>query len=137
MCCQLPLHAQHYTCLRAPAFCKLIRALDLSIEAIISLQSYIMCRVTSSDKQTTVLSTKGQVILPQAIRKQWQWSAGTRLTVENTADGVLLRPVPDFPATKPADVFGYLALAGKPKTFTDMERGILSEAKRRHAGEHD
>jgi AbrB family looped-hinge helix DNA binding protein len=87
----------------------------------------------SSDKQTTVLSTKGQVILPQAIRKQRQWVAGTRLTVENTPDGVLLRPVPDFPTTKPADVFGCLAFAGKPKTLVDMEKGILSEARRRYA----
>jgi AbrB family looped-hinge helix DNA binding protein len=87
----------------------------------------------SSNKLTTVLSTKGQVILPQAIRKQRQWSAGTRLTVENTPDGVLLRPIPDFPKTKPTEVFGCLAFTGRPKTLADMEQGILSEAKRRYA----
>jgi len=89
--------------------------------------------MSSPGKQTTVLSTKGQVILPQAIRKQRQWNAGTRLTVENTPDGVLLRPVPEFTPTKPADVFRCLAYAGKPKTLTDMDQAILSEAKRRYA----
>ncbi|WP_398473141.1 AbrB/MazE/SpoVT family DNA-binding domain-containing protein, partial [Tardiphaga sp.] len=31
---------------------------------------------------TTLVSTKGQVILPKAIRDQRNWSPGTRLTVE-------------------------------------------------------
>jgi AbrB family looped-hinge helix DNA binding protein len=32
------------------------------------------------------VSTKGQVILPKAIRNQRQWGAGTKLIVEETAD---------------------------------------------------
>jgi len=39
---------------------------------------------------TTTVSTKGQVILPKAIREQRHWDSGTRLLVENTQDGVLL-----------------------------------------------
>src|SRR5882672_1617696 len=58
------------------------------------------------DKPTTIISTKGQVILPKAIRQQRRWEAGTRLVVEDTPDGVLLRPAPLFPVTKPKDVFG-------------------------------
>jgi AbrB family looped-hinge helix DNA binding protein len=88
--------------------------------------------MSSSGKQTTVLSTKGQVILPKAIRDQRHWDAGTRLLVENTAEGVLLRPEPDFPETRPADVFGSLASPGKPKSLAEMEKGIMSEAKRRY-----
>ncbi len=80
----------------------------------------------------TILSTKGQVILPKAIRQQRQWTAGTRLVVENTADGVLLRPEPNFPESRPAEVFGSLATTGKPKTLADMEKGITAEAKRRY-----
>ena len=41
-------------------------------------------------KLTTVVSTKGQVILPKAIRLERRWQTGTRLLVENTSDGVLL-----------------------------------------------
>ena len=39
------------------------------------------------ERITTVISTKGQVILPKTIRDQRHWPAGTRLTVEDTPDG--------------------------------------------------
>ena len=42
--------------------------------------------------QTTV-STKGQIVLPKAIRDKRRWKAGMRLTVEERSDGVLLKPV--------------------------------------------
>jgi AbrB family looped-hinge helix DNA binding protein len=86
-----------------------------------------------ADKPTTVLSTKGQVILPKSIRAHRQWDAGTRLVVEDTADGVLLRPAPSFPPTQPSDVFGCLPRRGKAKTIEEMKAGVLAEAKRRHA----
>ena len=83
---------------------------------------------------TTTISTKGQVILPKAIRDQLQWGAGTRLTVEHTADGVLLKPLATaFASTRPEDVFGCLSYTGGPKSIEDMEAGIALEAKRRHA----
>jgi AbrB family looped-hinge helix DNA binding protein len=84
-------------------------------------------------KLTTVVSTKGQVILPKTIRLERRWEAGTRLVVENTPDGVLLRPAPLFPARKPADVFASLPHRGPPKSLKEMEAGIVAEARRRHA----
>ncbi len=83
---------------------------------------------------TTTVSTKGQVILPMAVRRALRWEAGTRLVVESTAEGVLLKPAPVFAETRPEDVFGRLARAGAPKSLSEMEEGILAEAKRRHAG---
>jgi len=85
-----------------------------------------------SDKLTTTLSTKGQVILPKAIRDQRHWSAGTRLLVEETEDGVLLRAIPIFPKTRPEDVFASLPYSGAPKSLDEMDAGITAEAKRRH-----
>lgn len=83
---------------------------------------------------TTILSTKGQVILPKAIREQLHWGAGTRLTVEHTAEGVLLRPVTTtFAQTRPENVFGCLAYTGRPKSVEQMDAAIAAEAKRRHA----
>jgi AbrB family looped-hinge helix DNA binding protein len=86
-----------------------------------------------AEKLTTILSTKGQVILPKAIREQRRWEAGTRLMVEDTADGVLLRAAPVFAPTRGEDVFASLPYAGPPKTLADMAAGIAAEAKRRHA----
>jgi AbrB family looped-hinge helix DNA binding protein len=88
--------------------------------------------MSAAEKPTTVVSTKGQVILPKAIRQQRRWGAGTRLVVEDTADGVLLRPAPLFPVTKPEHVFGSLRHRGA-KSLQEMEAGIASEARRSHA----
>ncbi len=87
----------------------------------------------AADKLTTTVSTKGQVILPKAIREERRWRAGTRLTIESTPDGVLLKPSSPFPAAKPADVFASLPYRGKPKSVEEMEAGIAAEARRRHA----
>ncbi len=83
---------------------------------------------------TTTLSTKGQVILPKAVRDQMGWDAGTRLTVETTSNGVLLKPLMTaFAPTRPEDVFGCLVHKGWPKSVEEMGAGIAMEAKRRHA----
>lgn len=89
--------------------------------------------MAESPRLTTVLSTKGQVILPKEIRRQRRWASGTRLIVEDTAEGVLLRPAPLFPATQPQDVFASLPRRGRAKSLADMKAGIAAEAKRRHA----
>ena len=90
--------------------------------------------MTVSERLTTTVSTKGQVILPKAIRRELRWEAGTRLVVENTPEGVLLRPARVFAETRPEDVFGRLASDGPPKSLAEMEAGVLAEARRRHAG---
>ncbi|MDE0712449.1 MAG: AbrB/MazE/SpoVT family DNA-binding domain-containing protein [Rhodospirillales bacterium] len=84
---------------------------------------------------TTTVSTKGQVILPSAIRRALRWGPGTRLAVETTSGGVLLKPAPGFPETRPDEVFGRLAFHGSPRSLSEMEAGIAAEAKRRHAGD--
>lgn len=86
------------------------------------------------ERLTTTVSTKGQVILPKAIRRALGWGAGTRLVVENTPEGVVLRPEPMFPETRPEDVYGCLAWKGPPKSLTEMDEAVLEEAKRRHEG---
>ena len=82
---------------------------------------------------TTTLSTKGRVILPAAIRERRCWPPGTRLIVEETPDGVLLKPAPLFAPTTPEQVFGCLCRRGKAKTLDEMQGGIAREARRRHA----
>lgn len=81
----------------------------------------------------TTVSTKGQVILPRAIRQRRDWDAGTRLIVEETAEGVLLRQVPAFAPTRPEDVFALLPHRGDPKSIEDMDAAVLAEARRHHA----
>ena len=75
-----------------------------------------------TDKLMTSVSTKGQVILPKSIRQRRHWDVGTRLIVEDTPDGVLLRAAPIFRQTRPDEVFASLKVAGPPKTLEEMER---------------
>lgn len=83
---------------------------------------------------TTTVSTKGQVILPKAIREQMQWGVGTQLAVEQTAGGVLLTPVRAvFAPTRVEDVFGCLGPVEEARSVEEMEAGIAAEVGRRHA----
>ena len=90
--------------------------------------------MSAPERLTTTVSSKGQVVLPKAIRRALRWEAGMRLAVENTPEGVLLKALPDFAETRPEDVFGCLAYEGAPRSLADMEAGVLAEARRRHAG---
>ena len=61
--------------------------------------------------------------------------AGTRLIVEETADGVLLKRAPVFAPSEPEKVFGLLPVSGEPKSLEEMDAAVLAEARRRH-GRH-
>ncbi|WP_119269802.1 AbrB/MazE/SpoVT family DNA-binding domain-containing protein [Taklimakanibacter deserti] len=85
-----------------------------------------------AEQRKTRVSTKGQVILPKAIREKRRWNAGTELVVEETPEGVLLKAASLVPRTDPKKVFGMLAYRGRPKTIEEMNAGVLAEAKRQH-----
>ena len=84
--------------------------------------------------QTTRLSTKGQVVLPKSIRSARAWLPGAEFSVEETADGVLLRPAPLFPPTELDQVAGCLPYPGKAKSLAQMDQAIAKSVKRRHDG---
>jgi AbrB family looped-hinge helix DNA binding protein len=91
--------------------------------------------VAALDKPMTIVSTKGQVILPKAISQNRNWPAGTRLIVVETTDGILLKAAPVFPPAWPEDVFASLPYQGTPKSVEEMNAAIAGEMKRRHAGD--
>ena len=81
--------------------------------------------------ENTRFSTKGQIILPKNIRTSRAWVPGAEFTVEETGDGVLLRPTGRFPETT-LDQVGCLRPQRKPKTVTQMRDAIRREVMRRH-----
>ena len=82
---------------------------------------------------TTTVSTKGQVILPKAIRRALRWEAGTRLLVENRREGVLLKRQPVLAETRPQDVFACLAWDGPPKSLEHFRIKRPSLPRRRES----
>jgi AbrB family looped-hinge helix DNA binding protein len=79
----------------------------------------------------TRVSTKGQVILPKAIRDRRNWTPGTELTVEDRPDGVLLKPALFFAPTRIEDVFGCLGPVERALTIKEMDAAVMAEARRR------
>ncbi len=82
--------------------------------------------------ETTRLSTKGQVVLPKNIRDTRSWGPGTEFTVEETRDGILLRPARPFPETDLEEVAGCLLSKRKAKTEAQMHTASEREVTRRH-----
>ena len=84
---------------------------------------------------TTVLSSKGQVIIPKALREARRWRPGTQLEVQDTPEGVLLRPVQ--PAKKVALAAGLAAIrqrvgySGPVVSLAQMDAAVAREAARR------
>ena len=81
--------------------------------------------------ETMRLSTKGQIVLPQSIRTSRAWGPGTEFTIEETSEGILLRPIALFPKTHLDDVVGCLRTHRKPATLAQMDRAIEREVARR------
>ena len=74
---------------------------------------------------TTRLSSKGQVIIPKAVREDHGWVEGTNFVIEDDGAGaIVLRPVKAFAPTTLDQVFGCLVNVGPPKSLDDMQVGI-------------
>jgi cytochrome P450 len=65
------------------------------------------------------------------IRDQRHWPAGTRLTVEVTPDGVLLKATPAFSETAIDAVFGSMRCSGTALSLEEMDAAVAKDAKRR------
>lgn len=81
----------------------------------------------------TKISTKGQVVLPKALRDKRRWKAGTRLTVEERPEGVLLKPVEKKKKLTIDDWAGIMKYKGPTRTIEEMNAAIENEVRRRHA----
>jgi AbrB family looped-hinge helix DNA binding protein len=82
--------------------------------------------------ETTRLSSKGQIVLPKAVRTSRCWGPGTEFIVEETGDGILLRPTAGFSDADLDQVAGCLRSKRKSKTPAQMRAAIGREVIRRH-----
>ncbi len=82
--------------------------------------------------ETTVISTKGQVVLPKAVRDDYHWPAGQQLVIERKDDGVLLRPQQGVSLEELRKAFGNWKYNGPAKTIKEMDEGMALAIKERH-----
>ncbi len=52
-----------------------------------------MCMSTTLKTDAVWFTTKGQIVIPAWLRKQFHIENGTKAVVEATPDGILLKPV--------------------------------------------
>ncbi len=81
---------------------------------------------------TTKLSSKGQVILPKHIRTAHKWWPGVEFSVQDTPEGVLLRPLKLFKPARLEDVIGCAGYTGPAKTIEEMDAAIAAGLKASH-----
>ena len=81
--------------------------------------------------QTTKMSSKGQVIIPKALRSRYNWDTGQKLAVIDTGDGILLKTSHSFKETGLDQVAGILKYSGKPVSIDEMEAAIKKGALER------
>ena len=81
---------------------------------------------------TTILSSKGQVIIPKPLRESLHWEAGQRLEVTDVDGGILLKPAQPFPQTTLDQVAACLRYQGPAKTLADMEDAIRQGVEETH-----
>lgn len=81
--------------------------------------------------QTTRLSSKGQVIIPQSIRESHKWHSGVEFAVLETDQGILLSPIKHFKTTSIQNVLGCAGYKGRKKSLKDMQTGITKRTKKR------
>lgn len=85
--------------------------------------------------QTTLLSSKGQIIIPKALRDARHWRAGTRLQVRETSEGLLLTPIASVEKVALAEglaaIRKHIAYKGAAVSIDDMHAAILREAARK------
>lgn len=80
---------------------------------------------------TTTVSSKGQVVIPRALREKYRLTAGTRLEVAETDEGLVLSPAK--PLRSPVRRVGWRSLRGCAKGTAALKEHLAEhrrEAKR-------
>lgn len=79
--------------------------------------------------ETTKLSSKGQVIIPKAIRSSHHWEPGLELMVIDTGEGILLKPRAPFAPTELSAVFGMFKDKAVAKTEGEIEAALQQDLR--------
>jgi AbrB family looped-hinge helix DNA binding protein len=69
---------------------------------------------------TVTLSSKGQVVIPKAIRDELHWEAGTELELISSSSGLTLRSKKTTGKLNLADLRGILKYDGPPLSTEEL-----------------
>lgn len=78
--------------------------------------------------ESVALSSKGQFVLPKAIRNKHHWQPGTRLVVIDRGDEVVIKSAEPFAPSVFESSDAPSVYQGLRLTLADMDRAIAVEA---------
>lgn len=82
--------------------------------------------------KTVKLSSKGQIVIPKAMRDDLHLPPGTEFFINATATGLTLTPTTLFPKTTVREVRGFLAKRGcSLPSDTDIKTSIKAKLRAR------
>ncbi len=84
--------------------------------------------------ETTKLSSKGQVVIPRALRNAHHWEAGVEFQVIDTGDGVLLKPRAPFAPAELSAVAGMFKDRVAARSDEEIEAALREDARKRWHG---
>ena len=79
---------------------------------------------------TVRLSSKGQFILPKAIRDRHHWEPGTEFVIIDQGSALVIKPARIFPPTELEPADGPSVYKGKPLSLEEMDKAVEIEAGR-------
>ncbi|MFN0318014.1 MAG: AbrB/MazE/SpoVT family DNA-binding domain-containing protein [Burkholderiales bacterium] len=65
--------------------------------------------------ETVRVSSKGQIVIPKALREAFDIVPGTQFVISAEGDEIRLRPAPAFSPTRVAEGLGLLAKKGRKR----------------------
>ena len=81
------------------------------------------------------ISSKGQLVLPKAVRDAHGLGAGSEVDIESMGETIVLRPLPKKAGSRRVytldEVAGMLKYDGPPVSIRDMDRAAEDEIRRR------
>ena len=78
--------------------------------------------------ESVALSSKGQLVLPKAIRNKHHWQSGTRLVVIDRGDEVVIKSAEPFAPTIFESNNAPSVYSGCRLSLADMDGAIAAEA---------
>ncbi len=90
-----------------------------------------------SARTTSQLSTKGQIVLPKAVRERHGWKAGDKFVVEDQPNGVFLRRTEEPTHSRFEDVAGCLGPAKRKVGIEEIRRVSADYVRKRWGHEYD
>ena len=85
---------------------------EFAADELPSIAAAVAARTSQkTDKRKAIVTSKGQLVIPAAIRRRYHIKKGTEIHIEEVDNGILLRPITDQSIER---VRGILAGMGLP-----------------------